>query len=246
MRDRRRLAGEIDPGLSEKPKLLKIMIERIHSQSRPDIDKHRVAGVHGSLQKCLPAMPADLMAADLPVFHDPESRAGELVIQMDHSRLQPRRGGDDLKCGTGLVGIVDAAVPPHLISRVLKLRPRESAAFHIQCKRVVQIKFRGIHHGIYLPVLGIHDDHGDRLCAFLLHDLVRRLLRVLLDIHIKAHSQGISGHRLHPLLRGILEFRALRVGERQDQAVPALQVFLVHDLQTDDPLIVRPCESQYL
>ena len=34
-------------------------------------------------------MSTDLMAADLPVFHDPEARAGEPVIQMDHSRLQP-------------------------------------------------------------------------------------------------------------------------------------------------------------
>ena len=69
-------------------------------------------------------MSADLMAADLPVFDDPEARAGELIVQMDHSRLQSRRGSDDLKCGTGLVGIVDAAVPPHFISRVLKLCPQ--------------------------------------------------------------------------------------------------------------------------
>ena len=95
-------------------------------------------------------MSTDLMAADLPVFHDPEARAGEPVIQMDHSRLQPRRGCDDLKCGAGLVGIVDAAIPPHLISRVLELRPSESAAFHIQRERVVQIKLRDIYHSVDL------------------------------------------------------------------------------------------------
>ena len=167
-------------------------------------------------------MSTDLMAADLPVFHDPEARAGEPVIQMDHSRLQPCCGCDDLKCGAGLVGIVDAAIPPHLISRVLELRPSESAAFHIQRERVVQIKLRDIYHSVDLPIPGIHDDHGDRLRTFFLHDLVRRLLRVLLDVHIQAHGQGISGHRLHPLLRGILEFRALRVGNRQYQTVPAL------------------------
>ena len=47
--DRRCLAGEIDPGLSEKPKLFEIMIERIHAKSRTNVDKHRVTGVHGSL-----------------------------------------------------------------------------------------------------------------------------------------------------------------------------------------------------
>ena len=47
--DRRCLAGEIDPGLSEKPKLFEIMIERIHAKSRANVDKHRVTGVHGSL-----------------------------------------------------------------------------------------------------------------------------------------------------------------------------------------------------
>ena len=129
--DRRRLSGKIDPGLSQKSELLEIMIERIHSQPRPDIDKHRIAGIHRALKKCLAAMSADLMAADLPVFDDPEARAGEPVIQMDHSRLQSRRGSDDLKCGTGLVGIVDAAVPPHFISRVLKLAPSELAAVQI-------------------------------------------------------------------------------------------------------------------
>ena len=62
-------------------------------------------------------MSTDLMAADLPVFHDPEARAGEPVIQMDHSRLQPCCGGDDLKCGAGLVGIVDARFRTSYFSR---------------------------------------------------------------------------------------------------------------------------------
>ena len=113
-------------------------------------------------------------------------------------------------------------------------------------KRGVQIELRCIHHGVDLPIPGIHDDHGNRLRPLLLHDLVSRLLRILLDIDVQTHSQGIPGNRLHPLLRSILQFRTLCVGKCQDQSISALQILLVHDLQTNDPLIVRPCKAQNL
>ena len=58
-------------------------------------------------------MATHFMTPDLPVLYDPESRAGKLVSQVDHARLQSRSGGDDLEGGTRFVGIVDAAVAPH-------------------------------------------------------------------------------------------------------------------------------------
>ena len=132
MHDRRRLARKIDPGLSEKSELFKIVVERIHAESLSHVDEYRIAGIHRALEECLRTMSADFMAADLPVFHDPESRTGKFIVQMDHSGLKSGSGCDDLKCGSRLIRIVDTAVPPHFVPRILKLCPCESAAFPAQ------------------------------------------------------------------------------------------------------------------
>ncbi len=68
-------------------------------------------------------MPAHLMAADLPVLHDPKARAGKTVLQMDHTGLQPGGRGDDLEGGARLIGIADTAVPPHPVPPVLGRGP---------------------------------------------------------------------------------------------------------------------------
>ena len=148
------------------------------------------------------------ISRDADILIDDTASSADLVAQLK-KKVKKRKIGDVCRF------VYDRGMPHDFLDFLVD-------AFHIQRERVVQIKLRDIYHSVDLPIPGIHDDHGDRLRTFFLHDLVRRLLRVLLDVHIQAHGQGISGHRLHPLLRGILEFRALRVGGRQYQTIPAL------------------------
>ena len=51
--DRGRLARKIDPGLFQEPKLFKIVVKRLRSQPLSHVDKHRVAGIHRSLEEGL-------------------------------------------------------------------------------------------------------------------------------------------------------------------------------------------------
>ena len=84
------------------------------------------------------------------------------------------------------------------------------------------MKFRGIDHGIDLPVLRVHDNDRNGPGPLPLHHLVRGLLCVFLDVHVQAHSQGVPGHRLQPLLCGIFHLHAFGIGQGKDLSVPAL------------------------
>ena len=75
-------------------------------------------------------MSADLMAADLSVVHNDESRTGKGTFRGDHPFLQSRSGGDDLEGGTRFVGIVDAAVAPHGIQLLLLLFRSQGGRIH--------------------------------------------------------------------------------------------------------------------
>ena len=108
------------------------------------------------------------------------------------------------------------------------------------------MEFRHIGIGIDLPILGIHQQNGYRLCPFLFHDLFRCLLGVHLDILIQTDVKVISGHRLHPALSQFRDFHAPGVCGGKDLAVNAPQHIFIHDFQSHDSLIVPAGEAQHL
>ena len=72
------------------------------------------------------------------------------------------------------------------------------------------------------------------------------LLGVELDIVVQAHIQIVSGDRLHPLLPRVGDLHAPGVRLCQDRAVDPLEIFVVHDLQADDALVVAARKAQHL
>ena len=139
---------------------------------------------------------------------------------MDHALFQPRGHRDDLKNRPGLVGIVDAAVPPHLVSGILDLLLRQPRGIHFpEIKGMVKIKLRHIDTGVNLPIPGIHQENRNLFRLFLLHDFQGRLLRVLLDIPVQADDEILPRNSLLPRLTGIRELHAPGVGEGQNLSV---------------------------
>ena len=79
------LAGQVDPRLSLQSELGKILVIAIHAQALPHVNEHRVAGIHGALQKGFGPVSPHFMAPYLPVLHHPESGTGKLVCQLHHT-----------------------------------------------------------------------------------------------------------------------------------------------------------------
>ena len=224
------------------------MIEILHAQPKPDINKYRIAGILYPLDERLPAVSSHFMASDLAVFHYPVSRTAELIFKLHCACLQTCRRRNDLKSRSRLIGIVDASVPPHLVQRILLFIIRHILAVFacIQGKRIVQIKLRDIDHGKDLSVLRIHqqDPYFFRLLFF--HHLLRHLLRVHLDIIIQADLQRIACLRLQPVLRNAFQFNPSCVRRSQYGAVHPFQIFFILYLQSDDPLVISSGEPQDL
>ena len=113
MHDRCCFPGEIDSGSFFQSELLKIFVIIVYTKTQSYGDQCRITTILHTLHKCLCAMSADLMAADLSVVHNDESRTGKGTFRGDHPFLQSRRGCNDLKGRSRFIGIIDAAVAPH-------------------------------------------------------------------------------------------------------------------------------------
>ena len=243
-----RFPGQIHTGFIFKAKPGKILIILLYSQPQPHRNKHRITAIHGGLNKILSAVPHGFVAADPSVLYHNKSRAAKPVFRGHHTFLQSGGGSDDLKGRTRFIGIVDTAVPPHLIQFFLLLFFRK--AFRIRSLRegvgVIQVKFRHVHHGHNFPVLRIHhqDRHPLRLLG--LHHLLCKLGGVALDIHIQADIEVISRYGLYSLLACGINLHSPRIRHGQDHSLLPLQIFLVFDLQADNSLIVSSGKAKYL
>ena len=205
--------------------------------------------------KILIPMPTGLMAADPPVFHNLIPGTVKGILQGDRPFLQPRRRGDDLKGRTGLIGVIDAAVAPHLIQKflLLGLCPALSLRFFLcffcflrQGEGIIQIKFWGVGHPQDFPVLRIHNDNRDAVRPFLLQKPSGLLLDIGLYIVIQADLQIVSGHRLQPALPRFRQFYSSGVRQGQDFSRRALQDLIILHLQTDNALVVASGKPQHL
>ena len=234
------------------------MVKRLRSQPLSHVDKHRVAGIHRSLEEGLGTVAARFMAADPPVLHNPETRTKKTIRKTYGALLQSGGRRYDLKGRTWFIRIVDAAVPPHLVQRRLhscfcgsvrvllcflpgkcfrclrrsypgkrfrtlpRFRHLPGGRIPRQGKGIVEVKFRGVDHGVNLAVPGIHNNDRDGLSAFLLHYLIGRLLRVFLNVHIQTHRQRVPRNRFDPLLSRVLQFNTPGVGRCQKRPVHSL------------------------
>lgn len=198
--------------------------------------------------KILIPMPTGLMAAYPPVFHNLIPGTVKMVFQRAGPGQQRCGRSKNLKRGSRLISVIDALIPPHLIQCVLFLFfcHQRNIFSRIQGKRIIQVKFRHIDTGIDFSVLRIHNQYRDVVRLFCFHDLQRFLLRVGLNVIIQADHKIIAGHRLHPLLFGVLDLDASGVRQCQDRSRNSFQILVIHDLQADDSLIVAPRKSQYL
>ena len=254
--DRPCLARQIDPCQIHQSKLLKVFTELIHTEPESDIDKYRVAGILNSLHKRLRSMSAHFMTANLPVFHHPVSRALKGVIQLHCSGFQACGGSDDLKSRSRLISIIDAPVSPHLIQqflfflRILRICCRLlfricCQKFLCQCKRIIQIKFRHIHHRQYFPVLWIHQQNRDSVRLLFFHHFLRRLLSIFLNIIIQTKFQCISRHRFDPVFCNPLQLNPTGICRCEDHSVLSFQIFLIFHFQSDDPLIISSGKTKH-
>ena len=97
------------------------------------------------------------MTADPPVFHDLITWTVILVCQLGCTRQQGRRRSKYFESGSRLIGIIDALISPHLVQGILLLLICHGRSIHsrIQCKRIIQVKFRHIGTGIDFSILGV-------------------------------------------------------------------------------------------
>ncbi len=145
-------------------------------------------------------MSSYLMTADLPILYHPVARTAKGILKSYRSRFQTGRRRDRLERRTRLISIVDTAVPPHLVQRILPVLVGHGCIVSagIQCKRIVQIKFRDIDHGKDLSILRVHQQDSHFVRLLLLHNLFCHLLGIHLDVIVQADLQRIARNRLHP------------------------------------------------
>lgn len=150
-------------------------------------------------------------------FHNLIPGTVKMVFQRAGPGQQRCGRSKNLKRGSRLISVIDALIPPHLVQCVLFLFFCHQRIIYsrIQSKRIIQVKFRHIDTGIDFSVLRIHNQYRDVVRLFCFHDLQRFLLRVGLNVIIQADHKIIAGHRLHPLLFGVLDLDAS--GVRQDR-----------------------------
>ena len=111
--DRSRFSRQIDSGLIEQSELLEILIVFIHAEPQSHRDKDRITGIHRCLYEIFRPVSGNLMTSDAPVFHHHISRTVKRIVYRHNALFQRGRSRHRLKSRTGLIGIVDAAVPPH-------------------------------------------------------------------------------------------------------------------------------------
>ena len=245
--DGSRLAGQIHSCFFQQVELFKIAVVVFCAKPQSYRDEHRIAGIHGRLHKGLRTMACRLVAADPPVLHHHVSRTVEGVLHGHHAFLQRGCRSDGFENGTRFVGIADAGISPHLIQEILLFFLRKSGSFRSlrQGKRIVQIKFRHIHHCQNLSIIRLHHQNGNALRLFGSHHLLRELGGILLDVEIHTDIQIVAIHRLQTGLALFIHFNSSGVRHRQDGARLTLQIFLIFHLQADNALIVCSSKAQH-
>ena len=164
---------KINPGFFKKAKLLEIFIIIFHPQTKPHLNKNRIAGILRSFYKILGSVASSIGAVDPSVIHQLITWTVKPVIYGNHSFLKTCRHGDDFKSRSRLIGIVQTGISPHLVQKILDLLRihSRSVCTCIQCKRIIQVKFRNIDTGIDLSVSRIHKKNGNSVRLFFLHYL---------------------------------------------------------------------------
>ena len=156
--DRTRFPRKVNASFLQKAKLPEITVIFIYSEAQSHLNKHRVTGIFRSLHEILCSVSPSVRTMDPPVFYQLIARTVKRIIDRNNTCRKPCRHRDDLKCGTRFICIVQTGIPPHLIEQILFFFFTHSISTDIciQCKRLVQVKFRHIDTGINFSVLRIH------------------------------------------------------------------------------------------
>ena len=97
MHDRPGFTRKIDSCHIHQPELTEILVEIIHAQPEPDINKYWIAGVLNPLYEGLRPMSTNLMAPNLPILHHPVTGTAKLIFQLHGSRFKTCGCGDDFE-----------------------------------------------------------------------------------------------------------------------------------------------------
>ena len=273
MHDRSRFPGQIHAGLIQKPELFQVIIIAFRADPEPQRDKYRVAGIADSLCEIFRSMSSHLVASYPSVIHNDKARTAEGTLGRHRSRLQSGSRRDNLKGGTRLIGIIDAAVPPHPVQLfllqfllcLLLLRRRLPGCF-IRCGRLlsgfllcaqrlifrrqriglIQVKLRHIHHRHDLPVFRVHHDQRYPVGLLCRHNLLCELGGITLDIIVQTDDQVVSRHRLLPSFTGGFYLDSRGIGQGQDHPLLPAQILVIDHFKADDPLIVAARKPEHL
>ena len=194
------------------------MIIVFHSKSQTHFNKNRIAGILGTFHKALGTVSCSPCTVNPPVIHQLIPGTEKSVIYVTPASLQTCRHGNDLKGRTGLICIVQAGISPHLVQKILFFLFIQfwSVYVRIQCKRIVQIKFRHINTYINFSILRIHKKYGNTRSLFFFHYFQGCLLRILLQIHIQTDFQIFPCHRIFPAFSELVDFHASGICCGQD------------------------------
>ena len=184
---------------------------------------------------------------DPPVFYQLIARTVKRIIDRNNTCRKPCRHRDDLKCGTRFICIVQTGIPPHLIEQILFFFFTHSISTDIciQCKRLVQVKFRHIDTGINFSVLRIHKQNWHAFCLLFFHDFFCCLLRIFLNTCIQTDPKIVSLLWFFSVFTDSVQFNPSGICRRQNLACFSFQDFIILHFQTDNTLIITAGKSQY-
>ena len=233
--------------LVKQSELFKVIIKPVCSDPKSHIDKNRVAGVFYAFHKAFRTVAGCLMAAYPPVLHHNIAGTMEAVLKWDNALLQCGGTCDNLKCRSRFIGIIDAMIPPHLVQILLFfIRFLILTVLLCQHKRLIEIKFRIIHHSKHLTVLRIHNKNTDRIRLFLKVCLLCGLCRKKLNVRIEWQPKIVPGSRFHPLLADIVHLHPACIRRSQNLPVCSLQILIIYRLKSDNSLIIATCKPKNL
>ena len=212
MHDRSGFARQIDPGLFQQAKLTDTFVKALAAQPCRHIHKNRIAGVFDTLKKRFRSVPRSLMTVDPPILHQPVAPTVKAIRKRYLSRIQRSTGCHDLKGRSRLIGIAETGISPHGIEKLALFLLRLPHGFFRQCKRIIQMKFRNIDHGINLTVFRLHHQNGYPLSALFRQNLLRRLLGIHLDIDIQRCCQIPAVNRFYTALTIPFQIHTLCIG----------------------------------
>ena len=263
--DSLRLTDHIHAGGFRKAKCLHVLVQSFSTKPLADVDKSRVAGVPHRLFQRLETVPPFFGAVDGPFSHLHGAGAVEGGIHVDHTLLQSGGQGDGLEGGAGLVGGVDALVPPlglhgaglgradrrlvlllGGVGHALGLQRRQRGlqlgfqGVVVQCSVVIQVIVGIRGHTYDGPGVHVHHDAGGAVFGVeLLDHGLHALFQGSLDIDVHGQHQVIAVFRVEDLLIALVQqLRTGGVFGCHRHTGGALQLGVVLGLQPHAALII--------